>query len=103
MFDLVCLGTSASVPSPERNQPALLIAAAGRRMLVDCGEGTQRQLLKSGAGFRRLGRLLLTHGHLDHVLGLPGLLSTLGLQQRGEILTVNGGPRTLQLVADLLE
>jgi ribonuclease Z len=103
MFDLLFLGTSASVPSPERNQPGLLIAAAGQRMLVDCGEGTQRQLLKSGAGFRRLGRLLLTHGHLDHVLGLPGLLSTLGLQQRSEALTVNGGPRTLQLVADLLE
>jgi ribonuclease Z len=103
MFDLVFLGTSASVPSPERNQPALLIAAAGGRMLVDCGEGTQRQLLKSGAGFRRLDRLLLTHGHLDHILGVPGLLSTLGLQDRQAPLTVHGGARTLRLVAELLE
>ena len=103
MFDLVFLGTSASVPSPERNQPALLIAAAGRRMLVDCGEGTQRQLLRSGAGFRRLDRLLLTHGHLDHILGIPGLLATLGLQERSGAMTVHGGPQTLHLVAGLLE
>lgn len=103
MFDLVFLGTSASVPSPERNQPALLIAAAGQRVLVDCGEGTQRQLLKSGAGFHRLARLLLTHGHLDHILGIPGLLATLGLQERRGALAVNGGPRTLQLVASMFE
>ncbi|HVJ55141.1 MAG TPA: ribonuclease Z [Aliidongia sp.] len=102
MFDLVFLGTSASVPSPERNQSGLLIAAAGQRLLVDCGEGTQRQLFRSGAGFRRLGRILLTHGHLDHILGLPGLLSTLGLQERHETLTLHGGPQTLRLIADLM-
>lgn len=78
MFTLTFLGTSASVPSAERNHPALLLEAAGKRMLIDCGEGTQRQLLRSGAGFRRLDRILLTHGHLDHVLGIPGLFSTLG-------------------------
>ncbi|HLZ65892.1 MAG TPA: MBL fold metallo-hydrolase [Aliidongia sp.] len=103
MFDLVFLGTSASVPSPERSQPALLIAAAGRRTLVDCGEGTQRQLLSSGAGLRRLGRLLLTHGHLDHILGIPGLLSSLSLQERSDALTIHGGPHTLRLVANMLE
>jgi ribonuclease Z len=103
MFDLVFLGTSASVPSAERNHPGLLVAADSRRVLVDCGEGTQRQLLRAGAGFRRLGRLLLTHGHLDHVLGIPGLLSTLGLQHASAGMTVNGGPRTLGQVARLLE
>ncbi|HJZ22099.1 MAG TPA: MBL fold metallo-hydrolase, partial [Bradyrhizobium sp.] len=80
MFDLTFLGTSASVPSAERNHPGLLVEAAGRRILVDCGEGTQRQLLRSGAGFRRLDLLLLTHGHFDHVLGTPGLFSTLRSQ-----------------------
>jgi ribonuclease Z len=98
MFDLTFLGTSASVPSAERNHPGLLVAASGKRILVDCGEGTQRQLLRSGAGFRRLERLLLTHGHFDHVLGIPGLISTLGLQHSPDVMTINGGPRTLDVV-----
>src|ERR1700693_1193968 len=63
MFDLTFLGTSASVPSAERNHPGVLVEAGGHRIMVDCGEGTQRQLLRSGAGFRRLDRLLLTHSH----------------------------------------
>lgn len=71
-------------------------------MLIDCGEGTQRQLLRSGAGFRRLDRILLTHGHLDHVLGIPGLFSTLGLRQTSEMMTMHGGPGTLDLVIRML-
>lgn len=102
MFALTFLGTSASVPSAERNHPALLVEAAGQRILVDCGEGTQRQLLRSRAGFRRLDRILLTHGHLDHVLGIPGLFSTLGLRQTSDIMTVHGGPGTLDIVARML-
>ncbi len=102
MFDLTFLGTSASVPSADRNQSALLIAVGGTRILIDCGEGTQRQLFRSGAGFRRLGRLLLTHGHLDHVLGIPGLLSTLGLQRTADGMIVNGGIGTLQTVTNMM-
>jgi len=102
MFALTFLGTSASVPSAERNHPALLIEAAGQRILVDCGEGTQRQLLRSGAGFRRLDRILLTHGHLDHVLGIPGLFSTLGLRQTSDVMTIHAGPETLDIVIRML-
>lgn len=102
MFALTFLGTSASVPSAERNHPALLVEAAGKRILVDCGEGTQRQLLRSGAGFRRLDRILLTHAHLDHVLGIPGLFSTLGLRQNADTMTVHGGQGTLDLVISML-
>ncbi|MBR0781333.1 ribonuclease Z [Bradyrhizobium iriomotense] len=102
MFALTFLGTSASVPSAERNHPALLVEAAGQRILVDCGEGTQRQLLRSGAGFRRLDRILLTHAHLDHVLGIPGLFSTLGLRQTFEVMTIHGGEGTLDLVIRML-
>lgn len=102
MFALTFLGTSASVPSAERNHPALLVEAAGQRMLVDCGEGTQRQLLRSGAGFRRLDRILLTHAHLDHVLGIPGLFSTLRLRQSAEVMTVHGGSATLEIVIQML-
>jgi ribonuclease Z len=102
MFELTFLGTSASVPSAERNHPGLLVEAGSNRILVDCGEGTQRQLLRSSAGFRRLDRLLLTHGHFDHVLGIPGLFSTLRLQQSAEIMRIHGGPATLDVVARML-
>lgn len=103
MFDLTFLGTSASVPSVDRNHPGLLVSWGRTRILVDCGEGTQRQLLRSGAGFRRLRRLLLTHGHLDHTLGIPGLLSTMGTQQSAQQLVINGGPRTLEMVVRMME
>src|SRR4051794_5448297 len=102
MFALTFLGTSASVPSTERNHPSLLVEAAGKRVLIDCGEGTQRQLLRSGAGFRRLDRILLTHAHLDHVLGIPGLFSTLGLRQTSEMMTIHGGQVTLDFVIRML-
>ncbi|OPY96411.1 ribonuclease Z [Bradyrhizobium sacchari] len=102
MFALTFLGTSASVPSADRNHPALLVEAAGQRILVDCGEGTQRQLLRSGAGFRRLDRILLTHAHLDHVLGIPGLFSTLGLRKTSDVMTIHGGQGTLDLVIRML-
>ncbi|MDH2341101.1 ribonuclease Z [Bradyrhizobium sp. SSUT77] len=102
MFALTFLGTSASVPSAERNHPALLVEVAGKRILIDCGEGTQRQLLRSGAGFRRLDRILLTHGHLDHVLGIPGLFSTLGLRQNSDVMTVHAGQGTLDIVIRML-
>jgi ribonuclease Z len=102
MFDLTFLGTSASVPSAERNHPGLLVESGGHRIIVDCGEGTQRQLLRSGAGFRRLDRLLLTHGHLDHVLGIPGLFSTLRLRQSSDVVTIHGSPATLDVVIRML-
>ncbi|UPK39511.1 ribonuclease Z [Bradyrhizobium sp. 186] len=102
MFALTFLGTSASVPSAERSHPALLVEAAGKRILIDCGEGTQRQLLRSGAGFRRLDRILLTHGHFDHVLGIPGLFSTLRLRQNADVMTIHAGPGTLDIVARML-
>ncbi len=102
MFDLTFLGTAATTPSAERGLPALLVHAGSERYLIDCGEGTQRQLLRAGAGFRRLGHVLLTHAHLDHVLGLPGLIATLGLfDVRGE-LTICGSAQTIGFVERLL-
>lgn len=72
------------------------------RFLVDCGEGTQRQLLKSGLGFRRLDKILLTHGHLDHILGLGGLVSTFSRWEAIDRLEIWGGRWTLDRVEDLI-
>jgi ribonuclease Z len=102
MFALTFLGTSASVPSAERNHPGLLVETGSHRIMVDCGEGTQRQLLRSGAGFRRLDRILLTHGHFDHVLGIPGLFSTLRLRRSVDLMTIHGSPGTLDVVVRML-
>ncbi len=106
MFDLTFL---QAVPRPACLQrTATLIRASpewevgGHRIMVDCGEGTQRQLLRSGAGFRRLDRLLLTHAHFDHVLGIPGLFSTLRLRQSTDVMTIQGSPGTLDVVVRML-
>jgi ribonuclease Z len=78
--------------------PALLVTAGGSRFLIDCGEGTQRQMLRAGVGFRRLGHILLTHAHLDHVLGLGGLIATLALLQTNAELTIGGSSETIVFV-----
>ncbi len=95
MFSLTFLGTAATMPSSERGLPALLVGAGSERYLIDCGEGTQRQMLRAGTGFRRLGHVLLTHAHLDHVLGLGGLIATLGLLDLDGELAICGSHETL--------
>jgi ribonuclease Z len=102
VFEIVFLGTAAGVPEVDRGLPALMVLHRERRFLVDCGEGTQRQLLQSGLGIRRLDGVLLTHGHLDHLLGLGGLASTMALLETGDRLTVHGGASALRIVRTLL-
>jgi ribonuclease Z len=72
------------------------------RFLIDCGEGTQRQILRSGLGFKRLNKILLTHGHLDHILGLGGLASTFSRWETIDTMEIYGGQSTLARVKDLL-
>ena len=102
MFEILFLGTSASAPSAKRGLSAQIIKHDEYRFLVDCGEGTQRQILQSGTGFKNLSRILLTHGHLDHILGLGGLLSTFLRWEAIEELEIFGGRSTLDRVHDLL-
>ena len=102
MFELIFLGTSASAPSIRRNLSATMILHKEYRFLIDCGEGTQRQLLRSGLGFKRLDKILLTHGHLDHILGLGGLVSTFSRWEAITKFEIYGGSWALERVRDLI-
>lgn len=102
MFEILFLGTSASAPSAKRGLAGQIVSHNEYRFLIDCGEGTQRQILQSGIGFKRLTRVLLTHGHLDHILGLGGLLSTFLRWEAIDELEIFGGRQTLDRVHTLL-
>jgi ribonuclease Z len=99
-LDVLFVGTAASAPSSQRGLPAVLVRRGGDRLLFDCGEGTQRQLLRS-TGLVELEDIFLTHFHADHVLGLPGMLKTFSLRQRERPLTVYGPAGLRSLFAAL--
>ena len=102
MFELIFLGTSASAPSIHRGLSAHVVLYNEYRFLIDCGEGTQRQLLKSGLGFKRLDKILITHGHLDHILGLGGLASTFSRWEAIDKVEIYAGSWALDRIRDLL-
>ena len=89
-LDVVFIGTSGSTPTARRGAPSLLLRRGGDRLLVDCGEGTQRQLQRSTVGLLDLPDIFITHFHADHYLGLPGMLKTFSLRGREAPLTVYG-------------
>jgi ribonuclease Z len=90
-LSLFFAGTAGSVPTARRGLPALLLRAGGDRLLFDCGEGTQQQLLRS-VGLPELDAIFITHFHLDHWLGLVGMLKTFDLRARERPLTIHGPP-----------
>src|SRR3954464_14853225 len=90
-LSLFFAGTAGSVPTARRGLPALLVRAGGDRILFDCGEGTQQQLLRS-VGLPELDAIFLTHFHLDHWLGLIGMIKTFDLRARERPLVVYGPP-----------
>jgi len=101
MFELTFLGTSASAPSVHRGLSSALVHFRNHRFMIDCGEGTQRQLLRSGLGFKRLNKILVTHSHLDHILGLGGLVSTMARWEMIEQLDIYGGANALDRIERL--
>src|SRR5512142_3158939 len=90
-------GTAGSIPTARRGLPAVLVRRGGERILFDCGEGTQRQLVSS-VGLADLDEVFLTHFHADHWLGLPGLLKTFDLRGREQPLAIHGPPGLRQLL-----
>jgi ribonuclease Z len=98
-FSIFFAGTGGSIPTARRGLPSILVRRGGDRILVDCGEGTQRQLVSS-VGLADLTEIFLTHFHADHWLGLPGMLKTFDLRGREAPLTISG-PRGLLALMDL--
>jgi ribonuclease Z len=96
MLSVTFLGTGASIPTIDRNVAAIAVHREGETLLFDCGEGTQRQMMRYGVGFS-FREIFFTHYHADHMLGLTGLLRTMGLQDRSSPVTLYG-PRGAQRI-----
>lgn len=102
MLTVTLLGTAATMPLPDRALSAAVIECAGRSLLLDCGEGTQTAARRAGVNLMKADAVCLTHGHGDHVFGLPGLLQTLGCQGRTRPLVVYGPAGMRPLFGPLL-
>ena len=96
MLSVTFLGTGAACPTVDRNVAALSVQREGETILFDCGEGTQRQMMRYGVGFS-FTEVFFTHFHADHMLGITGLLRTMGLQDRSAPVTLYG-PRGAQRI-----
>ncbi|HVY01626.1 MAG TPA: ribonuclease Z [Candidatus Nanoarchaeia archaeon] len=95
------LGTANAVPTKLRNHTSIFIQLSGEGILVDCGEGTQRQFMASEISHSKITHILLTHWHGDHVLGLPGLIQTLALEGYSKTLHIHGPKGTEKFVTEM--
>ncbi len=100
---VVFLGTSASHPTRHRSAPAIAVQIDRDVILMDCGEGVQRQFMSSNVSFMRVRRIFITHLHGDHFLGLPGLVQTMCLCDREDPLEIYGPPGTALQIGTLLQ
>ena len=102
MIKLTFLGTSDQIPSAKRNHPGILLTRGGENILIDCGEGTQRQFRKAGLNPGKVNRILITHFHGDHVYGLPGLISTFHHSGYNKTLYIYGPKGTKNFLRSFL-
>lgn len=98
MLQVTFLGTAGSLPTPDRNPSAVLVNREGELILFDCGEGTQRQMMRARTGMMKLNYIFITHLHADHILGIPGLFETMAFQGRRDPVTIVGPVGTKRVV-----
>jgi len=103
MIKLTFLGTSDAIPSAERNHTSILLEYKDENILIDCGEGTQRQFRKAGINPNKVTKILITHWHGDHVLGLAGLLQTLSFSEHNKEIFIYGPEGTKEFMRNLLK
>ena len=103
MIKITFLGTSYAIPNVERNHTAVLLTYEGENILIDCGEGTQRQFRKAKLNPCKLTRILITHWHGDHILGIPGVLQTLSLSGYNKTLFIYGPKGTKYFIKQLMK
>lgn len=101
-MEVTFLGTSGAVPTPDRNPIGILLRRRGERILLDVGEGIQRQMMRFGTGFG-LDHVIITHLHGDHYYGLPGLLETLEFTERERALTIHVPARRTRRLASFID
>jgi len=101
MINITFLGTSSTVPTAERSHSAVLLKYKEENILIDCGEGTQRQFRKAKLNPCKLTKILLTHWHGDHILGLPGLFQTLAFNGYKKTLEIYGPKGTKKFIKEL--
>lgn len=102
-MQILFLGTSSMVPTKERNQSGVLISYKNEGILVDCGEGTQRQLKIAGVKLTKITKILISHWHGDHVLGLPGLIQSMSAGGYGKTLKIYGPTGTKRFIKKMFE
>ncbi|MFH1447478.1 MAG: ribonuclease Z [Candidatus Micrarchaeota archaeon] len=102
MIRIVVLGSGGSLPSVERGTSSVAVKYSGDVYLFDCGEGTQRQMMKFGMSYAKVKAVFITHLHADHILGLPGLIETLVLIGRKEPLRIFGPPGTKERLGQFI-
>jgi ribonuclease Z len=102
-INVTFLGTSQAIPTAKRNHTAILVQYSGENILVDCGEGTQRQFRKAHINPCKLTKLLITHWHGDHILGIPGLFQTLLMNGYSRKLEIYGPKGTSYYIRKIIE
>lgn len=101
-MEIIFLGTSSAIPTSHRNHSAIAIKSFGEILLFDCGEGTQRQMYRAKLSPMKVNKIIITHFHGDHILGLPGMIQTMGFRGRTESLNLYGPPGLYELTEHIM-